>query len=94
MAAYTQAVAVADRIAPKIHFAHNRGALQFQSGHPRVHPGVSEKQLQAYLPEICIGFNRRFRERELWERTAKAWVSTGTLTYNRLTKKDAANRSL
>ncbi len=58
------------------------------------HRGVSEKHLQAYLSEICSRFNRRFWERELFDRLVKACVSTGTLTYHQLTKKDAANRSL
>jgi hypothetical protein len=56
--------------------------------------GVSRKHLQAYLTEVCYRINRRFCERELFDRLVKACVSTGTLTYDQLTKKGAANRSL
>lgn len=58
------------------------------------HRGVSQKHLQAYLTEVCYRFNRRFWERELFDRLVKACVSTGTLTYHQLIKKDAASRSL
>jgi len=49
------------------------------------HRGVSEKHLQAYLSEIAYRFNRRYWERELFDRLVKACVSTGTLTYRQLT---------
>lgn len=49
------------------------------------HRGVSEKHLQAYLSEVCYRFNRRYWERELFDRLVKACVSTGTLTYHQLT---------
>jgi hypothetical protein len=58
------------------------------------HRGVSQQHLQAYLAEVCYRFNRRFWERELFDRLVKACVSTGTLTYYQLTKKEAAKRSL
>ena len=32
------------------------------------HRGVSEKHLQAYLSEVCYRFNRRFWEKELFDR--------------------------
>ena len=54
----------------------------------------SEMHLQAYLPEIRFGLNRRFWERELCRCSMKPWVSTGTLAYHQLTKKDAANSPL
>ena len=48
------------------------------------HRGVSKKHLQAYLSEICYRFNRRFWEKELFDRLVHACVSTGTLTYGEL----------
>jgi hypothetical protein len=51
------------------------------------HRGVSEKHLQSYLSEICYRFNRRFWERELFDRLIKACVSTGSITYSQLIKK-------
>ncbi len=50
------------------------------------HRGVSEKHLQRYLSEICYRFNRRFWEKELFDRLVTACASTGTLTYHQLTK--------
>ena len=52
------------------------------------HRGVSEKHLQSYLSEICYRFNRRFWEKELFDRLIKACVSTETITYSNLTKTD------
>ncbi len=49
------------------------------------HRGVSEKHLQAYLSEVAYRFNRRYWEKELFDRLVKACVSTGTLTYDQLT---------
>ena len=48
------------------------------------HRGVSEKHLQSYLSEICYRFNRRFWERELFDRLVQACVSTETVTYPEL----------
>jgi transposase-like protein len=48
------------------------------------HRGVSQKHLQAYLSEICYRFNRRFWERELFDRLLKACVSTETITHDQL----------
>lgn len=48
------------------------------------HRGVSEKHLQAYLSEICYRFNRRFWEKELFDRLVKACVSTETITHKQL----------
>jgi hypothetical protein len=50
------------------------------------HRGVSEKHLQSYLSEVCYRFNRRFWERELFDRLIKACVSTETITYSQLAK--------
>jgi hypothetical protein len=50
------------------------------------HRGVSEKHLHSYLSEVCYRFNRRFWERELFDRLIKACVSTETITYSQLAK--------
>lgn len=52
------------------------------------HRGVSNKHLQAYLSEITYRFNRRYWEKELFDRLVKACVSTGTLTYSQLVAPD------
>jgi hypothetical protein len=54
------------------------------------HRGVSEKHLQSYLSEVCYRFNRRFWERELFDRLIKACVSTETITYSQLAKTEKA----
>lgn len=48
------------------------------------HRGVSERHLQAYLSEVCYRFNRRFWEKELFDRLVAACVSTDSVTYDRL----------
>lgn len=48
------------------------------------HRGVSSKHLESYLNEICYRFNRRFWERELFDRLVQACVSTKTVTYDDL----------
>jgi transposase-like protein len=48
------------------------------------HRGVSEKHLQSYLSEVCYRFNRRFWEKELFDRLVQACISTDTITYNEL----------
>lgn len=53
------------------------------------HRGVSEKHLDAYLSEICDRFNRRYWERELFDRLIKACVSADTITYPELINKKA-----
>jgi len=50
------------------------------------HRGVSEKHLQTYLSEVCYRFNRRFWEKELFDRLVQACISTETLTYKELTQ--------
>ncbi len=50
------------------------------------HRGVSQKHLQAYLSEFCYRFNRRFWEREIFDRLITACVSTETITYSHLTE--------
>jgi len=44
------------------------------------HRGVSKKHLQRYLSEICYRFNRRFWEREAFQRLLNACISTSTIT--------------
>jgi transposase-like protein len=48
------------------------------------HRGVSEKHLQFYLSEVCYRFNRRFWEKELFDRLVQACISAETLTYKEL----------
>jgi hypothetical protein len=48
------------------------------------HRGVSEKHLQAYLSEVCYRFNRRYWEKELFDRLVKACISTETITHGQL----------
>ena len=45
-----------------------------------VHRGISEKHLQAYLPEICYRFNRRDWEKKLFDRLVRASISPNTIT--------------
>lgn len=52
------------------------------------HRGVSEKHLQAYLSEICYRFNRRFWEKELFDRLVQACVSTKTITQDDLVQRE------
>lgn len=52
------------------------------------HRGVSKKHLQGYLSEICYRFNRRFWEKELFDRLITACVSAETVTYSELIAKD------
>jgi hypothetical protein len=52
------------------------------------HRGVSEKHLQAYISEICYRFNRRFWEKELFDRLVKACISTQTITNDDLVHRD------
>jgi len=48
------------------------------------HRGVSQKHLQRYLSEVCYRFNRRFWNREMFDRLLTACVSTDTITRNEL----------
>jgi predicted RNA-binding Zn-ribbon protein involved in translation (DUF1610 family) len=48
------------------------------------HRGVSEKHLQASLSEICYRFNRRFWEKQLFDRLVKACISSETITHEQL----------
>lgn len=52
------------------------------------HRGISEKHLQSYLSEVCYRFNRRFWEKEFFDRLVKACVSTRTITYPELVDAD------
>ena len=51
------------------------------------HRGVSNKHLESYLNEICYRFNRRFWERELFDRLIQACLSSETITYAELVGK-------
>jgi len=48
------------------------------------HRGVSEKHLQSYLSEVCYRFNRRFWEKELFDRLVQACISTESISYYEL----------
>lgn len=48
------------------------------------HRGVSQKHLQRYLSEVCYRFNRRFWNRETFDRLLTACVSTSTVTRDEL----------
>ena len=48
------------------------------------HRGVSRKHLQRYLSEVCYRFNRRFWNREAFDRLLSACVSTDTVTRDEL----------
>jgi transposase-like protein len=48
------------------------------------HRGVSGKHLQSYLSEVAYRFNRRFWERELFDRLIQACVTAETVTYPEL----------
>ena len=48
------------------------------------HRGVSNKHLESYLNEICYRFNRRFWERELFDRLIQACLSSDGVTYAEL----------
>ena len=52
------------------------------------HRGVSEKHLQSYLSEVCYRFNRRFWEKELFDRLVQTCISTEALTYKKLISKN------
>lgn len=55
------------------------------------HRGVSEKHLQSYLSEVCYRFNRRFWEKELFDRLVQACISSETITYKGLKQKGGPN---
>ena len=51
------------------------------------HRGVSDKHLESYLAEFCYRFNRRFWEKELFDRLVQACISTETIQYQELIKR-------
>ena len=51
-----------------------------------VHHGVSDKHLQRYLSEFCYRFNRRYIEKQLFNRSLRACLSTPTITYAELSQ--------
>jgi len=65
------------RLLPRVHRVVSNAKAVIRGAHQ----GVSEKHLQPYLSEICYRFNRRFWERELFDRLIKACVSTETISY-------------
>ncbi|MBN1575022.1 MAG: transposase [Chitinispirillaceae bacterium] len=48
------------------------------------HRGVSGKHLQSYLSEVAYRLNRRFWEREMFDRLIQACVTAETVTYPEL----------
>lgn len=48
------------------------------------HRGVSRKHLQKYLSEVCYRFNRRFWQKETFDRLLAACASTTTVTRKEL----------
>lgn len=48
------------------------------------HHGVSRKHLHRYLSEFCYRFNRRFWQKEIFERMITACLSTNTITLHEL----------
>lgn len=48
------------------------------------HRGVSRKHIQRYLSEVCYRFNRRFWQREAFDRLLVACMSTTTITRDEL----------
>lgn len=48
------------------------------------HHGVSSKHLHRYLSEFCYRFNRRYWERQLFDRLITACTNTHTITYQEL----------
>lgn len=50
----------------------------------RPHRGVSRKHIQRYLSEVCYRFNRRFWQREAFDRLFVACISTTTITRDEL----------
>lgn len=57
------------------------------------HRGVSPKHLQRYLSEVCYRFNRRFWERETFDRLLVACTSTTAITRDELMKNQEAELS-
>jgi transposase-like protein len=74
----------AGKLLPWVHRAISNAKAVIRGAHR----GVSDKHLQSYLSEFCYRFNRRFWEKELFDRLIKACVSTETITYSSLTKAD------
>ncbi len=51
------------------------------------HRSVSQKQIQRYLSEVCYRFNRRFWQREAFDRLLVACMSTTTIMRDELMAK-------
>jgi len=56
------------------------------------HRGVADKHLESYLAEICYRFNRRFWEKELFDRLVQACVTVPTVTYKELIERSPRRR--
>jgi transposase-like protein len=56
------------------------------------HRGVSDKHLESYLSEICYRFNRRYWEKELFDRLVRACVTAQTVTYNEIIRRPSTTR--
>lgn len=74
--------AEAGRLLPWVHRVISNAKAVIRGAHR----GVSPQHLQSYLAEICYRFNRRFWEKELFDRLVRACVSTETITYRDLTR--------
>ena len=74
----------AGRLLPWVHRVISNVKAVIRGTHRR----VSEKHLQSHLSEVCYRFNRRFWEKELFDRLVQACISTETLTYGELVGKN------
>ena len=63
-----------------------RSLLDFQTAF------TSDKHLESYLTEFCFRFNRRFWERELFDRLVQACVTTDTITYQEVIMRPRTRR--
>jgi hypothetical protein len=70
----------AGRLLPFVHHVVSNAKAVIRG----THRGVSSKHLQRYLNEVCYRFNRRFWERELFDRLVTACATTETVTYTAL----------
>ena len=73
----------AGKLLPWVHkaFANAKSVIR------GAHRGVSDKHLNSYLAEICYRFNRRFLEKELFDRLVQACVTSEAMTYSEIVGK-------
>ena len=71
---------VAEKLLPSVHRAisNARTVIRFS------YRGISKKHLQSYLSEIRYRFDRRFWEKEGFDRLVEACISTQTITHGDL----------